>query len=311
MSEGIDKSTGVSAGGQASPLKQATPKIKNKPTVKPQKEDAFTLAQDPLEQKAGTIEKALSKAIPVSFSFTNSNGKTETITIENKSISNGNETYSIQIGKNKFTFTIPSNGNKGRELTRILDYYTSIPTHLRDAVKRVAIHNGPHPDQGSQNVAGTILGQADTNTGIVNLYNYNSRDGSPISKQLFNHESAHLIGLLVEDKNLIGVDPANHQRLLGSANYPPGWVKAIQADRKAIKTPYGCANIELIKNSSSFEALRMQRDAPKEDFAEAWTLFMEARANQKKLNSFIANYPNRFGILATIHDANAFKKVFQ
>jgi len=224
-----------------------------------------------IQSQERQILEAVNSGQPISF--TNANGQTEELTVRQMGNTGGATVYEIT-GADGHTLRIESElgGSENRvALARIADYYTQVPPELRDTVSSFELHRKP-----DETAAATYFSSNDH----VEFY-----DGlEHLNEEVFNHEYAHGIGF---DRDGLGEGVLDQigQFFTGrdGEGTPGGWDDAVEADGRSISS-YGDT-------------------ARKEDFAESWAAYMEARENgPEALKRFEEAFPARYAILDGLYE---------
>ena len=224
-----------------------------------------------IAQQELAILEAVNSGKPVSF--TNANGHTEELTVRQIQNTRGNAVYEIT-GADGHTMRIESElgASENRTvLARLADYYTQFPEHLRDSVNKIEFRR-----ESDDTAAAVFYPFGDRIVFYDGLRNLN--------EEVFDHEFAHGIGY---ENDGLGEDVLGYigRIFTGSAGEgtPKGWTEAIAADPEPRISDYANTNI-------------------KEDFAECWAAYMEARDNgPEALAKLEEAYPARYAIMDELY----------
>ena len=223
------------------------------------------------EQEEAVLD-ALNQDGPIEF--TNSSGETEQIELNQVNNTKGDVEFELT-GEDGHTIRVTSELSAEQTrvaLARILDYHTQTPEHLRGEVDRIELHEGGKP--GKPNSA------ADYNSDKDRLRFFNGL--KDLNEAVFDHEVGHSVGYGAD-----GIGESNLDRFgnlfidTSGEGAPQGWSEAIEQDGGSV-SDYANTNL-------------------KEDFAESWSTYVEARESGE-LEQFKAAYPHRFEILEAIYE---------
>lgn len=202
------------------------------------------------------------------ISFHNANGQTEELTVRQVGNTGGKTVYEMT-GADGHTVRIESElgaSENRTALARMADYYTQVPPQVRQAVDRFELKRQP-----DETAAATYFSANDR----VEFY-----DGlRHLNEEVFNHEFAHGIGYEKDGLGEGWLDKIG-QVVSGSdgEGAPGGWQDAIKSDGQSLSS-YADTN-------------------HKEDFAESWAAYVEARENgTAALEGYREAFPARFAIL--------------
>ncbi|GMU57746.1 MAG: hypothetical protein AMXMBFR33_68920 [Candidatus Xenobia bacterium] len=227
-----------------------------------------------IQQQEATVLEAVDSGQPVEF--TNANGETEMVTINQVTDTGGNTVYELT-GEDGHTIRIESElgaTDNRTALARITDYYTQLPPGVRPSVDEIALLSDP-----KDGVAADYRRDGDK----VRFY-----DGlEHLNEEVFDHEYGHGVGYEVDGEGEGFFDDVGG--LFGGQDgqgAPDGWEDAIEQDA-ANPSDYADTNY-------------------KEDFAESWAAYLEAREQgPEALEQLMEAYPARFEILEQIYEQAA------
>ncbi len=224
-----------------------------------------------IRQQELQILEAVNSGQPVSF--TNANGQTEELTVRQLENTGGKAVYEMT-GADGHTLRIESElgaSENRTALARMADYYTQIPTEMRDSASTFELLRGK-----DESAAACFYSSSDKIVFYDGLSNLN--------EEVFDHEFAHGIGYQ-NDGLGEGLLDRFGQLFTGSdgEGAPGGWQEAIKSD--------GSAPSDYAKTNH------------KEDFAESWAAYAEARENgPDALKRLEEAYPARFAILEKLYE---------
>ncbi|MGE0494116.1 MAG: hypothetical protein AB7S38_33205 [Vulcanimicrobiota bacterium] len=224
-----------------------------------------------IRQQENAILEGLTHGGPVEF--TNSNGETENLTIEQVTNSKGDVEFRLR-GEDGHTINVSSEltaDETRTALARVADYYTQVPDGLRESVDNIEFLKDPDPD-------GTAAASFNSEHDRVRFFG----GLDYINEAVFEHEFGHGVGYETDGEGegfLNDLNPFDG----GGAGSPQGWEDAINSDGNR-PTDYANTN-------------------HKEDFAESWAIYLEAREQgDDALEEFAQQYPHRFDILDEIYE---------
>ena len=224
-----------------------------------------------IQQEERAILEGIASGSPISF--TNANGQTESLTVRQVEGANNRAIYEIS-GEDGHTVRIESElgASENRTgLARIADYYTQMPAHLRESVDRIDLQRKP------DDTAGARFTNEDDRITFYSGLGY-------LDETVFNHEFAHGIGYELDGQRESILNELSWGLGCGDDHGAPGgWENAVSTDGKAL-------------NEYSGKNLR-------EDFAESWSAYMEAREQgDEALKRLAENFPARCRILEGIYN---------
>ncbi len=224
-----------------------------------------------IRQQELQILEAVNSGRPVAF--TNANGQTEELTVRQLSNTGGRAVYEMT-GADGHTLRIESElgaSENRTALARMADYYTQVPTGMRESAGTFELLRGK-----DESAAACFYSSSDRIVFYDGLSNLN--------EEVFDHEFAHGIGYQNDGLGEGMLDRIG-QIFTGSdgEGAPGGWQEAIKNDGNA-PSDYARTN-------------------HKEDFAESWAAYAEARENgPEALERLEEAYPARFAILEKLYE---------
>lgn len=187
--------------------------------------------------------------------------------------SDGYEQYQLKVGTGSFKVTVAPDQDIKALLTKVVEYYSRFPEHMRDGLKSIALETRQNPEDAYwAKVYGndSFSSAATAGNGAISFWHLKDNPIN-LSEDTFNHEMGHLLGEAQHTKG-----PEHGSRV------PVGWQEAAKADDDQV-SHYAGMN-------------------PDEDFAETWSYYLYARTDAKAMEALRERVPNRLKILDALYE---------
>lgn len=253
------------------PWRQTGPAASNRDSYEAVEASNAERSTEVIRAQEQSVLDAVTGGQPVQFQ--NSNGETEELSIRQVDGGSGKTVYELT-GEDGHTIRIESElgaSENRTALARIADYYSQLPPGVRDSNDRIVLSRNP-----DDSAAADFRSREDR----IRFY-----DGlAHLNEEVFNHEYGHAIGY---DEDGLGENGWHRigQVFSGSdgEGTPRGWDAAAEADPGSVS---GYAD-----------------GSRKEDFAESWAAYLEARENgPEALARLEEAIPSRFAILEQVYE---------
>lgn len=227
--------------------------------------------KDHLKQREALIESALAGQ---TVSYQNFLGASVDVAItKGANTADGYEQYQVKVAGGSFAVTVAPGQSPKELLTKLVEYYSRFPEHMRGNLKSIALETRHNPEDAywAKVYGKTEFASAATaGSGAISFWNLN---GNPLnlSEDTFNHEMGHLVG---EAQKVKGAEHATR--------VPAGWQEAAKADNDQV---------------SNYSGMN-----PDEDFAETWSYYLYSRTDAKAMEALRERVPNRVKILDELYE---------
>lgn len=228
----------------------------------------------PEEQRQQSVNDAIDSDDPVTFET--SEGEEVEVGIDQT----GDNTYEVEVDGETFEVEIGDDYDRDQVLANLVDYYSEIPPHLREALDRVVFNNGDFDND--------FDGFVPANSGTIEFDAGAFSDDGTLDRSLFHHEFGHALGNHLEDQDDGGFENFR-ERFTGEGGEarPDDFEDAYEAD-----------------GSPDFQGNSAGDNALNEEFADGWQFYLDLALNDPEgLEEFREMYPETAALYDEIYAA--------